>query len=157
MSIDLITVLRDRLAAIRADLTSELVARGHAAGLVETLADIATIIAALDGARGGSLARVLSEPTEAPLLPAPTHPAPPARASADDYDPIVDSLGSWRDGIAEMRCRHRRAAVRDDGGPGIGLILYGPTGAIGEVALDPARAVGLACELIAAAHLRMAR
>lgn len=73
---------------------------------------------------------------------------------AAEYDPAADSLGSWQDGIAELRCRHRRAVVANNG-EAIRLTLYGPAGALGEVALDPARAVGLASDLLAAARRRL--
>jgi hypothetical protein len=128
---DPVADLRRQLTEIRNGLAAEMIARGYAAGLGMTLAGLGATIDSLDETHRSPLALVPGDTTETTARPAPACPAPPARAS--------------------------HAIVEDGGGLDVDLVLLGQEGELARVALDRRQAIGLAAELLQAAHVLMAR
>ena len=126
--------VRERLVAMRGELVARLVAEGPSGGTLALLADCEIALAALDKAQGSPLMHESGDP----VTTTGNHPSP----------------NSARILLAKSDVR---AALLDDGASELRLVIFDRAGALAAISLDPVRAVGLAGELIVAAHARLSR
>jgi hypothetical protein len=160
--------LRAKLLDLRAALLARLL-EGElpTPGFLALFADVDRVFAAVDATMSCSHAQIgneaepnfdkccaylhssaAHEPQETGVSPIPS-PAEPQKAMQSDAPSPPTSIRSDAQGTAH------RAVLQDDG-RAIRLVLFYGAAALGIAALDPVSAIGLAGELLAAAHRRLA-